>query len=254
MSETPLTADQANALSGATDSGSDFVFPTIGESPYYTTLFRCLDRLLVIGRTPGNALRVFQDGGLTFGVRPGLFWDGFQTRSYGGAATQALTNNATNTIYLLADGTLTISTVGFPTQPHVPLATIVTSGGAYEAADITDYRGAAFTRLAGGLSISAAAENNDDRIVTVQGLTGRNRLRVWVAAADFGSPSAAGHTAAVTAGTVLREVVANADYEVITAADGAAALTVTLSGAGSRYVLAESDGRIFSSGELTWSA
>lgn len=52
MSETPLTADQANALSGTTDSGSDFVFPTIGESPYYTTLFRCLDRLLAIGRTP----------------------------------------------------------------------------------------------------------------------------------------------------------------------------------------------------------
>jgi len=254
MSEIPLTAEQANALSGTTDSGSDFVFPTIGESPYYTTVFRCLNRLLTIGRTPGNALRVFQDASLTFGVRAGRFWDGFQTRSYAGAAAQALTNNATNYIYLLADGTLTVSTVGFPAQPHVPLATIVTSGGSYSATDITDCRGAAFIRPAGGLSITAAAEDNDARVVTVQGLSGRNRLRVWVAADDFGSPSAAGHTAAVTAGTVLREVVANADYEIITAADGAAALTITLSGAGSRYVLAESDGRIFSSGELTWSA
>lgn len=57
---------------------------------------------------------------------------------YAGAATdQAVTDSTTNYVYLLISGgtpTLTINTSGFPNyvsqQDFVPLATVVTSGGA----------------------------------------------------------------------------------------------------------------------------
>ncbi|HOD83846.1 MAG: hypothetical protein BWX88_05168 [Planctomycetes bacterium ADurb.Bin126] len=253
MSETPLTSDQANALSGTTDADTDFVFPAIGESPYYTTVFRCLDRLLTLGRTPGNALRVYQDAASTFAVRAGRFWDGFQARTYAGSSAQGLTNNQTNYVYLLADGTLTVSTSGFPQGPHVPLASIIVSDGAFTQADLTDCRSLALFRPAGGLAVSAGAEVDDARTVTVQGPPGRTRLRVWVATGDYGQPSADGNSVALTTGTLLRELQANADYELISDADGAVVLTLTVAGAASRYVLAEHDGRVFSSGLLTWS-
>lgn len=253
MSETPLTSDQANALGGATDAETDFVFPAIGESPYYTTVFRCLDRLLTLGRVPGNALRVFQDAAMTFGVRAGTFWDGFQARTCAGASGQSLTNNQTNYVYLLADGTLTVSTIGFPQAPHVPLASIAVTDGSFTQADLTDCRSLALLRPAGGPSVTAGEENGEARTITIQGPPGRTRLRVWVATADYGQPSADGNTVAVTTGTLLRELQAHADYEIISDPSGAAAITLTITGAASRYVLAEHDGRIFSSGLLSWS-
>jgi len=310
MSETPLTASAANGLSGTTDSETDFVYPTIGESPYYTTMFRSLARLLTLTRGPGNALRVYKDGDLTFGVRAGRFMDGATARDYAGAAAQALTNNATNYIYLTAAGTLSVNTSGFPpagTTPHVPLAAIVTSGGTYDHDDTTDYRGRAVFQcasvmtpanantLVGGanadalhvhaaagladgavtvakaadavqdllpnLGITAGQESGDKRTVTIQArdaaynnLAQRFRVRVWIATSDFGPPSATGNTVAVSTGTQLRELTANADYEIIGDAGGAAAIDLTISGAASRYILAEVDGRIHSSGEVTWEA
>ena len=58
----------------------------------------------------------------------------------------------------------------------------------------------------------------------------------------------------ISTGTELRELTANADYEVITDATGQAAIDVQISGAASRYVPAEVDGQIASSGEITWAA
>ena len=130
MAETDLTTEQADALSGTTDSETDLKYPTIGESTYYTTMYRLLHRLLTLAKPAGNSLRVYKDGALTFGVRPGRYMDGNTARDYTGATAQALTNDQTNYIYLTADGTLTVNTTGFPnpsTTPHIPLATIVLS-------------------------------------------------------------------------------------------------------------------------------
>ncbi len=145
MSETPLTTAEADALSGVTDGDLDFTYLTIGESPYYTSAYRCWEKLVRVVKAI-NALRVYQDGDLTFGVRPGRYTDGQAARDYAGACGQALTNNDTNYIYLTAEGTLTVNTSGFPdagSTPHLPLATIETAGGSYGREDITDYRGRA---------------------------------------------------------------------------------------------------------------
>jgi len=150
MSETDLTSAVADALSGTTDPGTDLTYPAIGESTYYTTMYRLIHRLLAMAGTPGNELRAYKDGEMTFGVRPGRLALGTTMVAYAGCTGEGLTNNATNYVYLtvadlLAGDSVTVSTAGFPTDGtlHVPLATIVTSAGAFDHADITDHRGRA---------------------------------------------------------------------------------------------------------------
>ena len=82
----------------------------------------------------------------------------------------------------------------------------------------------------------------------------RVNVRLWLATSDYGAPDATGNTVAVTGGAVLQQVVANADYQLITDASGACAVGVTVAGAANRYVLAEIGGRVYSSGQITWSA
>ena len=77
----------------------------------------------------------------------------------------------------------------------------------------------------------------------------RFRVRVWIADADFGAPAAKSDFA-VTTGTVLRELTADADYEVISTSGGQVVMNIALGGAGTVYVMAEVDGRIYSSGAI----
>jgi hypothetical protein len=304
MPETELTAAQADALAGTTDSDTDFKHHTIGESAYYTEGLRQRHRILTILKVV-NALRVYKDGTLTFGVRPGKAAWGDSMPDYAGASEQALTDDATNYVYLSVEGgepSLNVNTTGFPDpsdEPHVPLASIVTASGAYGHGDITDHRGrgvftmlsamtaAGANTLVGGsgsnadalhvhavggledalqdllpdLSITAGAEAADKRTITVQArdaaannLAERVLVRVWIAASDYGAPSATGNTVAVETGTTYETETANAAYKIISDAAGKAEIGVTISGAATRYVMAEIDGRIYSSGEITWAA
>ncbi len=160
MTEVYPSDDSLNALSGTSDAQQGVFFPTIGESPYYTSFYKMLHRLLAATVRAGD-LRAYKDGTLTFGVRAGKFIDGDTVRNYAGASEQALTNNQTNYIYVIADGTLTVNTTGFPTPsatPHIPLATILTAAGEYDHDDITDYRGRAFLSLCSGLTAADIAE------------------------------------------------------------------------------------------------
>jgi len=276
MAETPLSTAAADALSGTTDADTDLVYPSIGESTYYTTMYRLLHRLGRLGKTPGNELRAYKDGELTFGVRAGRYMDGDTARNYAGAAAEALTNNQTNYVYLTAAGVLTVNTTGFPdpsATPHLPLATIVTAAGTYDHADITDYRGRAlFGVLAGlapadlqdglpDLTLTAAAESGDDRQITVQArdaggnnLAERVLVRVWIATGDYGAPSAAGNTVAIDTGTQVQQITAHAHYLVASDAAGKVQITLTVSGDATRYVLAEIDGRVYSSGAVAFTA
>jgi len=266
------------ALNGTLTPLQELLHHTMNQSPHYLWLFKLVHQIERAFAQAG-ALRVYRDGVLTFGVRAGTFANGATTISYVGATAQALTDDATNSIYLTAAGVLTVATDGFPaaaTTPHVPLATIVTADGTYADADITDLRGAALaaplSALTAGLansliakapslSITAAAEAGDVRAVTVAlldaagaPLAARARVRLWIATADFGAPSAAGNTVALTTGTQLRELTANGDYEVISSAAGVVAFNLTVAGDATRYVLAELDGRIYSSGAIAFAA
>ena len=279
MTELYPTDAELTDLSGQADAEHDVLYPAIGESPYYVSFYRMLYRLLDTARRAGD-LRVFKDGELTCGIRPGRFMDGDLPRSFAGAADVALTDNAANAVYLTAEGSVTVSPAGFPdpsTTPHLPLATITTAGGAYDFSDIEDHRGRSIMTLLEAVSadrlgedlraaipsvsITPGAESGDTRTVTLQlldaggsELAARARLRVWISESDFGPPSAVGNTVTVSSGATLRELTAHADYELIAASDGSVAIDVTVAGAASRFVMVELGGRIVSSGELTWSA
>jgi len=153
MSETYPSDCELNNLSGTSDAEQEVLFVPIGESPYYTSFYKMLYRLLNVARRAGD-LRVYKDGDLTFGVRAGKYFNGDTAVDYAGATGQSLTNNQTNYIYLTADGTLTVNTTGFPVPsvtPHIPLATITTSAGNYSTCDgdLVDYRGRAFLTVCG---------------------------------------------------------------------------------------------------------
>ena len=158
MPETYPTDAALASLSGTTDAEQDVPYVPIGESPYHASFYRMQYRLLDVARRAGD-LRVYKDGDLTFGVRPGRLLDGDAPVDYPGSEGNNLTNNQVNAVYLDAAGGLHVSTGGFPDPsdvPHVPLATIATAAGAYGHADITDYRGRAMLGPCSGLSASAA--------------------------------------------------------------------------------------------------
>ena len=122
MTELYPTDSDLNNLSGTTDTEQEVAYPTIFESPYYTTFYKMLYRLLNVTRRAGD-LRVYKDGDLSFGVRAGQFLNGDSAISFSAVSEQNLTDNATNYIYITANGTLTTSTTGFPTPsttPHIP--------------------------------------------------------------------------------------------------------------------------------------
>jgi hypothetical protein len=111
------------------------------------------------------------------------------------------------------------------------------------------------------IDVTAGEETSDTRTVTCRlvdaagnDLAERFRVRLWVSTSETGAPDATGNTLSVVTGTQLREITADADVEIISDAAGTVAVDLTVSGAASRYVHAEADGRIHSSGELTWSA
>ena len=75
-------------------------------------------------------------------------------------------------------------------------------------------------------------------------LAGRFRVRVWIGTADYGAPVAQTDFSALT-GTELREITADADYEVISDAAGVVEMNIVAAD-GTYYVMAEVDGRIYS--------
>ena len=174
MTELYPDAGELNALSGLSDAQQEVLYPAVGESPYYTSFYKMLYRMLDVARRAGD-LRVFKDGDLTFGVRAGRFAHGSQGISFAGASGQVLADNALNWIYLGPDGVLTAATNGFPATPHLPLATIATGSqsaagqaGAYAHGDIADLRGEAIYRPVGGsvtwlgcLSAAPAGQDGD---------------------------------------------------------------------------------------------
>lgn len=270
MTEIYPTDAELNNLSGTTDVEQEVLFIPTGESPYYTSFYKMLFRMLDVARRAGD-LRVYKDGDLTFGVRPGRFMDGMTEIVYSGESGKALTNNETNSVYLWnAGGTATVSasTSGFPAQTttrHIPLAVITTSGGNYDVIDdLSDRRAPGIWRLPDvvpQLAITAGAESADERTITVQAqdaagedISGRFLIRVWIDDSEYAPPDSAGNTVSIDTGTIYETETANAAYKIITGTDGKIEVGITISGAASRYIMAEIDGRIYSSGEVIWAA
>lgn len=263
--ESALGSAAADALSGTTDASTGAIHCTIGDSTYYT---EDLEKEAIWSRIMrlANELRVVKDGALTYGVFAGKFMDGTAEVNYAGSTDNALTDDATNYIYLTPGGTLTKNTTGFPnegTTPHIPLATILTASGAYAHTDITDMRGRGMWSVLTGITAASLQDSvpninlsgTDDadgtgymelqvRDAGNNSLAQRFLIRVWIADAEYSEPDAQTDFS-VTTGEEMRELETDADYEVISDAAGYVKMNIDTATNKTVYVMAEIDGRIY---------
>ncbi len=136
----PSDNDLLNIVSD-TETGIEYI-PT-GTAPYYLQFRKLLYRLLLVTKK-ANELRVYDEGGLDIGVKPGSFWFGTTLVNYAGSNGNTLADDKANIyIYLDSSGTLvTDEYSSFPdmaTTPHIRLAVVTTSSG--DITSITDCRG-----------------------------------------------------------------------------------------------------------------
>lgn len=293
MSEIELTDEQANALHGTTDADTGFRYHSPGDAGYFTEGQRQRHRLLTLAKAISNSLRVFADGPMTFGVRPGRARNGGSLHAHAGCGAVALTDDATNYVYLtaadLAAGdSVSVSTSGFPNQsatPHIPLAQIAVSDGSYGVGDITDCRGAAALTLGSSLAsadantlvggsgsnadslhvhsiagleasakalvpmISLTAVDNSDGTATITAqmvdaednpIAAEHLVRIWTSNGELGEPIAVGTAfdQVPSYGAEIREIAAEADYEVISNSSGQVRRTLAVSADGTYWVTA----------------
>lgn len=129
MSEVyPSDSELLNMLSES-ETGVEFI-PT-GTAPYYLQFRKLLYRLLLATKR-ANDLRLYDEGGLTYGVKPGKFWDGNSVIEYAGSSGNIMPDNTTKYFYLDASGTIKYSEAPFyydPTKAEVRLAVVTSLNG-----------------------------------------------------------------------------------------------------------------------------
>ncbi|MBW8017995.1 MAG: hypothetical protein FVQ82_17635, partial [Planctomycetes bacterium] len=130
----PSDSDLLNLLSES-ETGVEYI-PT-GTAPYYLQFRKLLYRLLLATRR-ANDLRLYDEGGLTFGVKPGKFWAGKTLVEYAGSSGNVFADDKANIfVYIDNAGVLQFTDYTmFPDHfsPHVRLAEITTADG-----DITSF-------------------------------------------------------------------------------------------------------------------
>jgi len=155
------------------DSETGIEYIATGQSPYYLQFRRLLSRLLLATKR-ANDLRVYNEGGLDVGVKPGKFWLGTSLVNYSGSSGNVLADDKAG-IYLYLDSSGTLVTdeyADFPdmvTSPHIRLAVVATSDGDIDS--ITDSRtGHNFVipYAAGGVKKTIEAHTGNDTLTAVE--------------------------------------------------------------------------------------
>jgi hypothetical protein len=131
MTEAYPSDNELLNLQSDAETGVEYI-PT-GTAPYYLHFRRLLHRLL-LATCRANDLRVYDEGGLDIGVKPGKFWLGTDLVAFAGSTGNTLVDDKTAVyVYLDAGGNLvTDEYIAFPnmaTTPHIRLAVVSTSGG-----------------------------------------------------------------------------------------------------------------------------
>ena len=151
------------------DSQTGVEYIPAGTAPYYLQFRKLLYRLLLAAQR-ANDLRVYDEGGLDVGVKPGKFWMGTELISYEGSSGNTLADDKQD-IYIYLNSSASLVTdeySGFPDMaitPHIRLAQVCTSGGDVES--ITDCRAGHNIVMpygAGGLKKTIEAHTSDDTL------------------------------------------------------------------------------------------
>lgn len=259
--------------------GPQVVLPGYRETDWHLDYARAIEKLARCAVAP-SGLQVVKDeaGDLKISVRAGRYLNGDTAYSYVASGAHDVVDDATNYVYLIpGDSSPTINQSAFPdpsATPHIRLATVATGteseagvSGEFAWTDITDYRGTALLAVAHGIAAAALQDalptleltgtDGEDGTgeVAIQLLDGggnalaaRALIRCWIAASEYGAPAAQTDFSVLT-GTEVREITADAYYEVLTDATGLVEMDVT-AGDGTYYVMAEVDGVVYT-GQLT---
>ena len=171
MSEVYPSDNELLNIQSDSQTGVEYI-PT-GTAPYYLQFRKLLYRLLLAAQR-ANDLRVYDEGDLDVGVKPGKFWLGTGLISYEGSSGNTLSDDKQNIyIYLDSSGSLLTNEYNsFPdmtTTPHIRLAIVSTSGGDIES--ITDCRAGHNIVMpygAGGLKKTIEAHTSDDTLATTE--------------------------------------------------------------------------------------
>ena len=166
----PSDSELLNLQSDA-ETGVEYI-PT-GTAPYYLQFRKLLYRLLLASRR-SNDLRVYDEGGLDIGVKPGKFWLGTQLVGYAGSSGNTLADDKQNIyVYLDSSGSLVTNEYsGFPSMastPHIRLAQITTSGGGIDSiADCRAGHNIVVPYSAGGIQKTIEAHTSDDTLTEAE--------------------------------------------------------------------------------------
>jgi len=171
MAEVYPSDNEMLNMQSDSETGVEYI-PT-GTAPYYLHFRKLLYRLLLASRR-ANDLRVYDEGGLDVGIKPGKFWLGTELISYAGSSGNTLANDKANIyIYLDSSGTLVTNEYSsFPDMaatPHIRLAQVSTSGGDIDS--ITDCRAGHNIALpygAGGLKKTIEAHTSNDTLTVAE--------------------------------------------------------------------------------------
>lgn len=155
------------------DSQTGVEYIPTGTAPYYLQFRKLLYRLLLAAQR-ANDLRVYDEGGLDIGVKPGKFWLGTELISYEGSSGNTLADDKENIyIYLDSTGSLITNEYGsFPDMaatPHIRLA--IVSNSCSDIDSITDCRaGYNFVMPygAGGQKKNIEAHTSDDTLTAAE--------------------------------------------------------------------------------------
>jgi len=168
MSEVYPSDSELNALLEEVETGVEYI-PT-GTVPYHLHFRKLLYRLLLAAKR-SNDLRLFDEGGLTFGVKAGKFFNGTTLVSYAGSTGNTLeTNKANIYVYINSLGTLVFNEyTAFPDMSagrHVRLAVLTTSASDITAlADARDHHSIAVPSSGGGGGGEIESHTADDALL-----------------------------------------------------------------------------------------
>lgn len=152
----------AELLALSQDPATGVEYISTGKSPYHLDYRRSLHRTLRAAER-ANDLRVYIDGDLSVGVRPGRCFIADGPVIFAGLDNLTLPINATTYLWLDTLGVLQTSASSLPADraTFIPLAQIVTNANAI--ASLTDLRGEAFLQAPSaailGLTATAAEIN-----------------------------------------------------------------------------------------------
>ena len=158
-------------IESESETGVEYI--ATGQSPYYLQFRKLLYRLILSAKL-ANDLRVYDEGGLYFGVKSGKFWLGTALVSCNSSSGNLLADDKANIyIYLDSAGNLVFDEYSsFPdmvTVPHIRLATVTTLAG--DISSITDCRSGhnfVVPHEAGGVKKIIEAHSSDDTLTAAE--------------------------------------------------------------------------------------